>query len=89
MPDGCCTTFSWYLYLNQVPLAKKIECLIIKQFLALATIAIEDFFMRRSPHFSKGGSQIHRTKRRRLQFKNMRRVQHKRRLIFFLQENRG
>ncbi|MCK0526695.1 MULTISPECIES: hypothetical protein [unclassified Anaerobiospirillum] len=44
--------------------------------------------MRKSPHFARSGSQFHRSKRRRLQFKMMRREQHKRRLIFFLQENR-
>ena len=45
--------------------------------------------MRRSPHYARTGSPFHRSKRRRLQFKNMRRVQHKCRLIFFLQENRA
>lgn len=43
--------------------------------------------MRRSPHFSKHGAAMHRTHRRRLQIKAIRRMQHKRRHIFFRLEN--
>ena len=44
--------------------------------------------MRRSAHYARSGSPFHRSKRRRLQFKNMRRVQHKRRLIFLTRKSR-
>ncbi|MCI6864471.1 MAG: hypothetical protein SOV16_00100 [Anaerobiospirillum succiniciproducens] len=43
--------------------------------------------MRRSAHLKGHRSSIRRSHRRRLQFKNIRRVAHHRRLSFFLQEN--
>lgn len=42
--------------------------------------------MRRSPHFSKHGTSLRRTRRRRMQLTSIRRAQHKRRLIYFMSE---
>lgn len=43
--------------------------------------------MKRSPHLTRHGTSIRRSRRRRLQLKAIHRAQNKRRLIFFRQEN--
>lgn len=55
--------------------------------LDVATQDRKVFIMRRSAHLKGHRSSIRRSHRRRLQFKNIRRVAHHRRLSFFLQEN--